>query len=986
MNAESPLVVQAIAGMQTSQRKFTIDKVSLWHLVESARVGDIALPNLQRTWAWADENVCRILGTVVKSLTVNSLILMEVGAIPHYNHRPVGFSDPVNGRTPRYLVLDGQQRITALMQLLCGERRPVVVCDKENDRDNTHERFYAVKIERTLECLVSDAGMLKDLECFVSEKAKFGLPTKNKRFLDEEWQFEQLVLPTWSLKDSRFNEWARRCEDWWRGVRPAEARMVRDVLDGFRDMVISPMGSLDVVVQTLSPMLSIADVVEIFENTNRGGVTMRTFDHIAASMAMAGCDIQADWGTFAGQKAGDGTGHGIRGRIIHSNGGLLNAKAKFTEQLFMMAISAVGCLRSGRHPCVSKKDMLALTSNDWLTHGRILEGSFIDAAAFLRERGFVSPDLIVYPYSLVVLAVVFAMTGLDRRNERLAAMLSRWYLTINLVDGYGNGGDRKIVRDVQQLLTWHAGGGDPEWLCSQDFNARRLRGGGGQKSSRATALCAMAIRAGARNPETLGSMMDMAPGKVDVKLVEVFGRKFCSEKQIPRESSDCALNWIPVPAAAAKRLKFSSPGELASAARKAWNLDADGFAAWLGGFGIDPATLANEDFAAFVDGRERWAHELIRRETGMSIIGVGQQLAGSADASDEDEVGDDLVSSDESSSEDEDDGDAPASTASFAGSSLWPEGAEFMMRMRSGRSAWMRRVEGGFEIIRGSAFGADESGSLMAGAKTERKRLVLDGAVVSGGDGSFEYGRPALFRSISLMTQTTAGTTSCGSHVWRAPDGRPFGEVVQNGAERLSGSIPTSKPAADQFSLDLSPVAMARSSSAQPDGSRRRRAATPLSSSALSALSAILSEVEPDVSEEWSSAPQVWSSEMVAGRLSGTLTLTPPTERTFVPFMRRVGLLDERSELTADGEKLLSMGRGPEFSSEVARRVLRSPLHRAIAERLIEGGDSDAIRGAALGVHRRLHPSAAESTAERFSRGALTLVEGLAEEMAAGNS
>ncbi|MFI6985335.1 DUF262 domain-containing protein [Embleya sp. NPDC050154] len=87
------------------------------HLVAEIRRGDIALPELQRPFVWKATQVRDLFDSMYKGFPVGSLLFWLTGAEP--SARQIGTN--AKDHAPSALVVDGQQRLTALYAVLTGE-------------------------------------------------------------------------------------------------------------------------------------------------------------------------------------------------------------------------------------------------------------------------------------------------------------------------------------------------------------------------------------------------------------------------------------------------------------------------------------------------------------------------------------------------------------------------------------------------------------------------------------------------------------------------------------------------------------------------------------------------------------------------------------------------------------------------------------------------------------------------------------------------
>lgn len=84
-------------------------------LVESIRKGELALPEIQRPFVWKGAKVRDLFDSMYKGFPVGTLLLWATGAVPT---RAIGTERKES--PPRLLIVDGQQRLTALYAVLTG--------------------------------------------------------------------------------------------------------------------------------------------------------------------------------------------------------------------------------------------------------------------------------------------------------------------------------------------------------------------------------------------------------------------------------------------------------------------------------------------------------------------------------------------------------------------------------------------------------------------------------------------------------------------------------------------------------------------------------------------------------------------------------------------------------------------------------------------------------------------------------------------------
>ena len=108
---------------------FRSTSFTLRHLADNIGRGDIALPELQRPFVWANAKVRDLFDSMYRGFPVGYLLFWETGA--ELGARQIG-TDAKEARVARWLIVDGQQRMTSLYSVLMGQ--PVVRQDYSESR------------------------------------------------------------------------------------------------------------------------------------------------------------------------------------------------------------------------------------------------------------------------------------------------------------------------------------------------------------------------------------------------------------------------------------------------------------------------------------------------------------------------------------------------------------------------------------------------------------------------------------------------------------------------------------------------------------------------------------------------------------------------------------------------------------------------------------------------------------------------------------
>ena len=95
---------------------FNITQYQLNHLITNIDTGEIALPDLQRPFVWDNAKVKDLFDSLYRGLPIGMLILWKINE-DNNEFKPIGFDKKT---TPSKLIIDGQQRLTALYSVIMG--------------------------------------------------------------------------------------------------------------------------------------------------------------------------------------------------------------------------------------------------------------------------------------------------------------------------------------------------------------------------------------------------------------------------------------------------------------------------------------------------------------------------------------------------------------------------------------------------------------------------------------------------------------------------------------------------------------------------------------------------------------------------------------------------------------------------------------------------------------------------------------------------
>jgi uncharacterized protein with ParB-like and HNH nuclease domain len=107
-------------------------------LLRNVAAGKIQLSDFQREWKWDDDRIRALVATVTLVHPLGVVMTLETGGAAQFRARTLAGVKVDPTVAPDLLLLDGQQRLTSLVQALYLDQ-PVATVDA---RDRKIERWY----------------------------------------------------------------------------------------------------------------------------------------------------------------------------------------------------------------------------------------------------------------------------------------------------------------------------------------------------------------------------------------------------------------------------------------------------------------------------------------------------------------------------------------------------------------------------------------------------------------------------------------------------------------------------------------------------------------------------------------------------------------------------------------------------------------------------------------------------------------------------
>lgn len=605
-------------------------------LLAQAHAGRLQLPEFQRSYVWADDDVQMLLASILKGFPIGALLTLTTGGEVNFSPRILEGVNPTreaNGEglaanDPAELLLDGQQRITSLYGALMSPFAMTV--RRAQSERRMLQRFYYLNIEKALE-----PG--EDIE-----DAILGLPRdriRNDEVLhidlsNAENEFETGSFPlNLAFHNSRMMQWLWNYQNYWQTHGQPHQEQAND----FMLRILQPLQTDQVPVIRLLNHTSREAVCLVFEKVNVGGKKLDAFELVTAIFAgqRNHLNLRVDW-----------TQRLRRIRVGANEQGVVNPVfANLRGFDFLQAVSLAvthaarqAAIEAGADepPQVSCKrgTLLQLDLEDYRVRADAVEEGFRRAGQFLNEQKILWAKDLPYPAQTVALAAIFAIVcrpplAVPAYNLLpLAApaynLLKQWFWRTALAEDYGSSSETKLARDAEQVSRWIAGGNEPARLGLLNFNPERLDSLTTRNSAAYRAFAALLLRKGCRDFIT-GMPADIHNfGQNPMDVHHIFPRAWCRNHDIGSDRYDSILNKTPLTAASNREIGGDSPEDYLGRIACNHQLSNEQMDEILRSHLIEPSFLRNNDFHGFIADRKQKLADLAASAMGLPLTHCNQ--------------------------------------------------------------------------------------------------------------------------------------------------------------------------------------------------------------------------------------------------------------------------------------------------------------------------------------------------------------------------
>lgn len=570
----------------------------LIELMKEVDSGAAQLPDFQRGWVWDDGRIRALILSVIHNFPVGAAMFLEYGNESiHFKHKPIEGSPANPTMEPNELILDGQQRLTSLYNALYS-RNPV---HTKTDKGKDIDRCYYLDIVKALDPKADDEEVVISVPASKKITSDFG----RKVDIDistREQEFKLKMFPLNIILDtSEEQNWQNEYYKYYN----YDAEVIKQFTELF-SKVINPTQQYQMPVILLDKTTPKEAVCQVFENVNTGGVSLTVFELVTAIFAMDDFQLRKDW---------------EERKKKYFSGDLLS---KVTATDFLTALTLLSSFKSGGTVSCKKKDVLALTLDEYKKYADILcKGFSLAEKLLMEERIFSSADL---PYSTQLIPLSTICTVLVDGNRihttSVKNRVKQWYWCGVFGELYGSANETRYANDIVQVVDWINNDGNlPKTVTDFYFNPMRLLGLQSRQSAAYKGVMALILQNHARDFIS-GTEMDFstfANEKIDIH--HIFPKDYCIEKGYDKRKWNSVVNKTPLSARSNREIGGKAPSVYLSRLEKKGSVSSVDLDQYVESHWIDHCMLRGDDFQNFITDRAKKLLIAIETATGRAISG-----------------------------------------------------------------------------------------------------------------------------------------------------------------------------------------------------------------------------------------------------------------------------------------------------------------------------------------------------------------------------
>lgn len=419
------------------------DHISLNTLTSRLREGRYLIPDFQREFEWKPWDIRELMRSIFLDYYIGSLLLWKgkKDNIDALSCEPIyGYTGKGN---PEYIVLDGQQRLTAMYYAFFAPDAPLP--------NRSNRFFYFVRVDKFMAEQYDEAF---HYDWLTRRWAKI-LENRESQFSDHVFPLSVIGAGGWEL----FN-WVQDYQKFWQkqaleGEDPVAAQQHAENARLFGDHLKGITDEYQISYIELDQDLAVDKVCDIFTQINSRGVRLDVFDLINALLKPKGLQLKHMWRDAAPQLEFVDT-EKMNVYILQVMSILRQAYCSPKYLYFLLP----GQEKAVRDPDgTRRREVLVPDIADFEQRWKKAVGALVGAIKLLKhphEFGAISTNYLPYVSILPVFASIQAHVKTLQANRQLDAQrkIRHWYWASVFTNRYSGSVESTSARDFLDVKAW----------------------------------------------------------------------------------------------------------------------------------------------------------------------------------------------------------------------------------------------------------------------------------------------------------------------------------------------------------------------------------------------------------------------------------------------------------------------------------------------------------------------------------------------------
>lgn len=406
-------------------------------LVKQAYQGDLKLPAFQREFKWTRKQVIRLYDSIRQSYPVGSIIVLE-GSKSELKERSFrGAADDAEGKSTKRLVLDGQQRLTAGVDLFFGESLESI-------------SQYFIDIDKLISLVLEKSINIDDdidIRKFLSDLDDDDGYCVGRARVDNPYALlnARHLLSTTLLRPDNSKKRDHYLEEYEEKF-PDRKNIVRNIVKPYFVINEAP----DIPYVSIDSSLQLDSISRIFSTLNSSGKVLTPFELVVAVLFSSGIDLRDDLDIIKEEPY-------IRN---------MDSSGEIVLQTVVML-----CGKNQKKSLLPKN----LEAGEWMKLQDKATALLVQVGKFFTDHCGMSlditSDIVPYDSIFVPMAIVFDKIKYSELSPAnlgsVNTKLTQWFVGSALSQRYQEGVHNKQVNDVTEMTNWIVEGTDdykPGWL------------------------------------------------------------------------------------------------------------------------------------------------------------------------------------------------------------------------------------------------------------------------------------------------------------------------------------------------------------------------------------------------------------------------------------------------------------------------------------------------------------------------------------------